>query len=55
MSPSEDQRTQLEARAKEIKFMGTQYALQGVSPPNELTEEYERIQAELRETAAQGS
>lgn len=51
MNPTEERRQQLEQRAEQIRFMGTQYALQGVEPPPTLQEEYERILADLEEVA----
>ena len=39
---------ELLARAEEIKFLGTQYAMNGLTPPPELEAEFERIQEALR-------
>lgn len=36
------------ARAEEIKFLGTQYAMNGLTPPPELEVEFQQIQEALR-------
>jgi hypothetical protein len=36
------------ARAEEIKYLGTQYAMNGLTPPPELEAEFEQIQEALR-------
>lgn len=42
------ERDALEARAQEIKYLGTQFAMNGLTPPRELEEEFAKIQAALR-------
>jgi len=48
MKMNED-RARLERRAEEIRYLGTQYAMNGVTTPPELEAEYARIQAALAE------
>ena len=52
-----DEAEPLLSRAEEIRFLGTQYALSGLTPPPELAEEFARIQEALSaiETQAGGS
>jgi hypothetical protein len=38
---------ELKARAEEIKYLGTQYAMNGVTPPPALEAEYAQIQQAL--------
>lgn len=37
----------LKARAEELRFMGNQYALNGLPPPPQLQAEYDEIQSQL--------
>ncbi len=39
---------ELKARAEEIKYLGTHYAMSGVTPPAELEAEYAQIQQALK-------
>ncbi|MEQ9498709.1 MAG: hypothetical protein RIT81_17660 [Deltaproteobacteria bacterium] len=44
----------LETRAEELRYLGSQYAMNGVEPPPELVAEFEVVQASLRALAARG-
>ena len=43
-----DEKQKIEARLQELRYLGTQYAMGGVEAPAALTEEYERLQGQLR-------
>lgn len=47
MTPMNDKKA-LETRAEEIRYLGTQFAMNGVTPPPELVVEYQTIQIALR-------
>lgn len=45
---NETEKARLKARALEISYLGTQYAMNGLTPPVELEAEFAQIQAALR-------
>lgn len=45
---NEPDRAALEARAEQIRYLGTHFAMSGVQAPSELEAEYARLQATLR-------
>ena len=47
MTLSEKERARLAARARELQYLGTHFAMNGLSMPEDLTREYARIQTRL--------
>lgn len=49
MRRSNTSRAEKERRLEELKYIGTQYALAGVEPPEEVGQEYVRLRMEMAE------